>query len=79
MFVGCSNRMLAARAFTLVHTHACHLPVPLPFPTMASKAAQKRVRIFSIAPLSLLNRPHLALQGVYQHAERATAVCLGCS
>lgn len=45
---------------------------------MASKAAQKRVRIFSIALVSLLKRPHLALQGVYQYAERATAVCLGC-
>lgn len=79
MFVGWSNGMVAAQALlpSSAPTSAT-FPAPSPFPTMASKAAQKRVRIFSIALVSLLKRPHLALQGVYQYAERATAVCLGC-
>jgi len=74
---GVGQRMLASQALlpSPIHPPLSHFPSP--FPTMAGKAAQKRVCIPLIAPVSLAQRPRLAIQGIYQHAEGAPAVCLG--
>lgn len=76
VFVGWAYVRLTS-AFTFTHPHPPLSHFPSPFPTMASKAAQKRVCILPIAFVSLAQRPRLAIQGIYHHAEGVPALRLG--